>query len=113
MLAALTRVAVAAERWEEASDLLLERARAAAGPEQVALLGQLADVLLQHLHSPAAAADVYREAIGLAAPDQRARLLARLAEALGEAGDVPGQAAALADLSAARDEAAEAARAAR
>ncbi|MBK9518008.1 MAG: hypothetical protein IPO09_11750 [Anaeromyxobacter sp.] len=113
LLAALTRVALAGERWEEAADLLLERSRAAAGAEQVALLGQLADVLAERLASPRAAAEVYREALAVAAPSQRPRLLGRLAAALGKDGDEAGQAAALADLASATDDPVEATRAAR
>jgi tetratricopeptide (TPR) repeat protein len=101
LMAALTRVALAGERWEEAAGLLQERARGASGPERVALLGQLADVLSERLQDPLGAAEVYREALQLAEPEQRPRLLARLAAALGGAGDARGQADALAELAAA------------
>lgn len=111
--AALTRVALAGERWAEAAELLRARAGAAGGAEQVALLGQLAEVQGERLQDPAAAGKTLRAALAAAAPAQRTRLLGRLAAALGQAGDVAGQAAALADLASASDDPAEANRAAR
>ncbi len=109
-LAGLTRVALAAERWEEACDLLLERARTGLPPERLALLGQLADTLLERLKSHSAAAEVYRQALELAPPEQRPRLLARLARALELSGDFEAQARVLQDLAAATPDPAESAR---
>ena len=112
-LAALTRIALGAERWEEACDLLRERASVAQSVERVALLAQLADTLHERLASPAPAADTYREALAVAQPEARPRLLARLAAALEAAGDHAGQARALEELSRLSVDPAEAAAAAR
>jgi tetratricopeptide (TPR) repeat protein len=98
ILASLTRLAVAGERWEEAVDLLLARARAAPAPERQALLVQLGDLLLERMRGAPAAASVYRQALELASPEQRPRLLARLARALESSGDRGGQAQVLAEL---------------
>ena len=109
LLAAQTRVALAAERWEEADRFLAERAQAAVGPERAALLGQRAEVLHERLRDPVAAAAACREALDLlpsgpeagAAPaGQRARLLGLLAAALGDAGDTAGRAEVLARIAA-------------
>ena len=97
-LASLTRLALAGERWEEARELLSERGRTAEAPERVALLTQLGDLLLERLHAASPAADVYRQALELAPPEQRPRLLARLARALESAGDREGQGQVLAEL---------------
>ena len=110
-LAASTRVALAAERWEEAADRLLERTRLAQPAEKVALLAQLGEVLLERLHSPAAAADVFRQALDLAPAERQPSLLAGLAAALEQAGDPAGQARALSDLAALARDPIEAARA--
>ena len=123
LLAAQTRVALAAERWEEADRLLAERAREVAGPDRAGLLGQRAEVLHERLADPAGAAAACREALDLLPPpvpgeppspsgQQRARLLSRLAAALGEAGDTAGRAQALAQLAAEVGDPAEAVRAA-
>jgi tetratricopeptide (TPR) repeat protein len=131
LLAAQTRVALAAERWEEADRLLAERARVAEGAERAALLGQRAEVLQLHLADPVGATAAAREALELLpaapplpasgagerpAPDavaqQRARLLGRLASALGEAGDTAGRAEVLARIAAEVGDPAEATRAA-
>ncbi|HEX9309014.1 MAG TPA: tetratricopeptide repeat protein, partial [Anaeromyxobacter sp.] len=111
-LAALTRAALAAEQWVEAAELLGARAEAAEGAERSALLAQRAEVLLERLRDPAAAAAALRDAVAAAAPDHRARLLARLADALGASGDARGRAEALAELAAATQDPAEASRAA-
>jgi len=97
-LAALTRLALAGERWEEATDLLSDRSRLAAPPERLALLTQLGDLLLERLRAAAPAANVYRQALDLASAEQRPRILARLARALESAGDRDGQGAVLAEL---------------
>jgi tetratricopeptide (TPR) repeat protein len=86
LMADLTRVAAAGERWEEVAELLRQRSRRAAGAERLALLTKLGELLLERLHSPAAAADVYAEALDAAADDQRPRLLARRSAALEQAG---------------------------
>ncbi|WP_248353450.1 tetratricopeptide repeat protein [Anaeromyxobacter oryzae] len=112
ILAALTRTALAGERWAEAATLLDERAAAAEGAEKVALLAQEAEVLHERLDDPAGAAQAARDALAVAAPEQRPRLLARLAAALGDAGDAPGRADALAELAAQAANPAEASRAA-
>lgn len=112
VLAALTRTALAAERWPEAADLLSERAAKASGPERVALLAQRADVLKDRLGNPLDAAAALREALSGAAPEQRARLLTRLADALGACGDPRGRAQALAELADASADPAETSRAA-
>ncbi|HEY7726804.1 MAG TPA: tetratricopeptide repeat protein, partial [Anaeromyxobacteraceae bacterium] len=112
ILAALTRIALAGERWEAACELLMERAGAAQGGERTKLLAQLGDTLLERLRSPAAAADVYRQALEAGLPEQRPRLLARLAAALEAAGDAAGQVQALEELARAAPDAAEAHRAA-
>jgi tetratricopeptide (TPR) repeat protein len=111
-LAALTRIALAGERWEVACDLLSERAAAADGPERTALLSQLGDTLLERLKSPPAAIDAYRQALAGAAPDQRPRLLARMAGALEQANDPVGQVRALEELAREAPDGAEAHRAA-
>ncbi|HEX9049155.1 MAG TPA: tetratricopeptide repeat protein, partial [Anaeromyxobacter sp.] len=111
VLAALTRTALAAERWQEAVDLLEQRAAAVEGPERAALHAQRAEVLQNHLREPVAAAAALREAIACA-PEQRARLVARLADALGSAGDPRGRAAALSELAEVSPDPAEASRAA-
>ncbi len=98
ILASLTRLAMAGERWEEATELLRERAPLVAGPERLALLTQLGDLLVERLRVAPAAADVYRQALELAPPEQRPRLLARLARALESSGDRHGQAQVLAEL---------------
>jgi tetratricopeptide (TPR) repeat protein len=113
MLAALTRIALGAERWEESCELLRERTTLAQGPERVALLAQLGDTLLEHREDASAATDAYRQALDAAAPEARPRLLARLAAALEKAGDADGQARVLAELSRASSDPAEAAEAAR
>ncbi len=112
VLAALTRAALAAEHWQEASELLATRAAAASGPERAALLAQHAEVLADRLREPAAAAAALRDAVAAAAPEQRGRLLARLAEALGAAGDAEGRGAALGELASSTQDPAEASRAA-
>jgi len=97
-LSSLTRLALAAERWEEATELLSERAQVSPPPERLALLTQLGDLLLERLHAAPPAADVYRQALALAPPDHRPRVLARLARALESAGDREGQGGILAEL---------------
>jgi tetratricopeptide (TPR) repeat protein len=82
----LTRVAVAGERWEEVADLLHVRAGRTSGPERLALLTQLGEVLLERLRNPEAAAEVYARALEDAPAGQRPRLLARRASALELAG---------------------------
>ncbi|HSD22085.1 MAG TPA: tetratricopeptide repeat protein [Anaeromyxobacter sp.] len=111
-LAALTRVTLAAERWTDAAALLAERAAHADGAEKAALLAQRAAVLHEGLHDPAGAIAVLREALAAAPAEGRPRLLARLAAALGDAGDAAGRAEALAALSQSAADPAEAARAA-
>ncbi len=99
VLAALTRLALAGERWDEARDLLEERE--ALGPpvaQRTALLTQLGDLLAERMHDPAAAAGAYRRAVALVPWENSARLLARLARALEAAGDRDGLVAVLADL---------------
>jgi tetratricopeptide (TPR) repeat protein len=112
VLAALTRIALAGERWEVACDLLSQRASAAPAPERTALLSQLGDTLLEHLRSPPAAIDAYRQALAIAAPEQRPRLLGRMAAALEQANDPAGQVRALEELAREAPDAAEAHRAA-
>ncbi|MFT3914841.1 MAG: tetratricopeptide repeat protein [Anaeromyxobacteraceae bacterium] len=112
VLAALTRVALASERWQDADALLARRAQAAAGPEKAALLAQRAEVLEDHLKDPAAAAAALREAVEFTPQDGKARLLGRLAAALGAAGDAAGRAKALAALAASVPDKAEASKAA-
>jgi tetratricopeptide (TPR) repeat protein len=99
VLAALSRVALAGERWEEACDLLLERARLASETERPALLATLGDTLTERMGSHQAAADVYRQAIELSPEAGRPALLERLARALERSGDAAGQARALEELS--------------
>jgi tetratricopeptide (TPR) repeat protein len=111
VLAGLTRTALAAERWQDAADLLAERAAAAAGAERAALLAQRAEVLQERLEDPAGAAAALREALASAPAEQRARLLARRAAALAAAGDAKGRAEALGELAAATSDPAEASRA--
>ncbi|HUL59614.1 MAG TPA: tetratricopeptide repeat protein, partial [Anaeromyxobacteraceae bacterium] len=111
VLAALTRTALAAERWSEASDLLAARAGRAQGDERAALLGQRAEVLLERLRDPAAAAATLRDALSAAPAELRPRLLSRLADAAGAAGDAAGRATALAELGASAGDPALAARA--
>lgn len=113
LLARLTRVCLVAERWDEAAELLGQRARATTGAERSVLLGQQAEVLLERLHRAPAAVEAYREALALAGPVGRNRLLSQLAAALAATGDAIGQAAALNELAATTDDPAEAARAAR
>jgi len=126
LLAAQTRVALAAERWEEADELLAVRSQRAEGAERAALLAQRAEVLHERRRDPRGAAAVCREALQLLpAPtppgvrsepgpnaQARARLLARLAGALGDAGDTAERAEVLAQLAAEVGDPAEAARAA-
>ena len=112
-LAALTRVALGAEEWQEACELLARRAGVACGAERVALLAQLAEARHVRLCDPAGAAHAYREALESAAPEARPRLLARLAAALESAGDPAGQAVALEELARTSPDPAEAADAAR
>ena len=122
ILAAQTRVALAAERWEEADQLLALRAREAPGAERAALLAQRAEVLSEGLRDPVRAAATCREALELIPPQpageggrvatpQRVRLLSLLAAALGEAGDTAGRAEVLARIGAEVSDPAEAARA--
>ena len=112
-LAALTRVALGAERWQEASELLRERADKSQGIERSALLAQLAETLQERLGNPAAAAQTYEEAAEAAPEEGRPRLLARLAAALGAAGDPTRQAEVLAEIARRAPDTAEAAEAAR
>ncbi len=112
ILAALTRAALAAERWADAAELLKTRAAASLAAEKVALLAQRAEVLAERLHDGAAAAAALREALAAAPPEQRPRLLARLADALGAAGDAAGRARALAELADVSADPAEVSRAA-
>ena len=128
LLADLTRVALAAERWDEADRLLAARAAEAQGLPRAALLAQRAEVLQERLADPARAAAACREALALVPPPpagasvgdgaghgqgpQRTRLLSMLATALGEAGDPAGRAEALAQLSGETTDPAEASRAA-
>jgi len=113
LLAALTRICLVAERWDEAVALLGERAAAATGSERAMLLGQRGEVLLERLQRAPEAVEAYRAALELVAPAGRSRLLSQLAAALGAAGDAAGQAEALNLLAAATDDPAEAARASR
>lgn len=113
LLATLTRVCLVAERWDDAAELLGERARAAAGGDRAVLLGQQGEVLLERLHRAPEAVEAYRAALALVAPAGRSRLLAPLAVALGAAGDAVQQAEVLDQLAAATDDPAEAARASR
>jgi tetratricopeptide (TPR) repeat protein len=112
LLASLTRVALAGERWEEAAALLAERARPAGRVERAALLGQRAEILLERVGDPGGAAAAYREALAIAAEDHRPRLLGGLADALARAGDDAGRTAALQDLEANAADPTQAARAA-
>jgi golgin subfamily B member 1 len=112
ILAALTRAALAAERWAEAAALLDERAAAATGAERVALLAQEAEVLHERLADAAGAAQACRDALALATGETRPRLLARLAAALADAGDAAGRADALGLLAAETGDRGEATRAA-
>ena len=99
VLAALTRLALAGERWEEARDLLTEReGLSQPAVQRAALLTQLGDLLAESMHDPAAAAAAYRRAIEVVPRESSARLLARLARALEAAGDRDGLIAVLADL---------------
>jgi tetratricopeptide (TPR) repeat protein len=111
VLAALTRTALASERWQDAAELLARRAEVVSGAERAALLAQRAEVLHERLEDPAAAAEILREALADAPAEQRPRLLGRLAAVLGSSGDAKGRAQALADLAAATSDPAEAARA--
>ncbi|HEY6106743.1 MAG TPA: hypothetical protein VIV59_12215, partial [Anaeromyxobacteraceae bacterium] len=99
VLAALGRVALAGERWEEACDLLLERARLASQKERPALLALLGDTLTERLSSHQAAAEVYRQALEMTPEPERPALLERLARVLERTGDAAGQAQALEQLS--------------
>ena len=87
VLADLTRLAMAGERWETAVELLHDRAGRAEGAARIALLAQLGETLLERLHVPDAAAAAYADALALAPDEQRPRLLARRAAALAQAGD--------------------------
>lgn len=100
IVADLTRVAIAGERWEEVAELLLARSRGTTGAERLALLTQLGEVLLERLGDPQAAADTYAEALVHAAAEQRPRLLARRAAALEQAGRTDERDAVLAELAA-------------
>ncbi len=114
VLSSLTRLAVASERPQEARELLLLRARGASGGERAGLLDELAAVQEDPFADPPRAAEVYREAAGLAGSGRSARLLTRLAAALGASGDGAGEARALEEaVSAAGDPAATAAAARR
>src|SRR5574341_713813 len=55
VLSALSRVALAGVRWEEACDLLLEQTRLASETERPALLALLGDTLTERLRSHQAA----------------------------------------------------------
>jgi tetratricopeptide (TPR) repeat protein len=112
VLASLCRVALAGERWEEACDLLLERAQLASQAERPAVLAQLGEILDQRLGSHQAAAEVYRQALEIQPEPERPPLLERLARALERAGDAAGQARALEDLSRLAGDRGQAARAA-
>ena len=99
-LAALTRLALAGERWGEARDLLGEREGfASSNEERAALATQLGDLLLERLGDPAAAVAAYRSALALVPEEHSARLLARTARALEGAHDREGLAAVLDELS--------------
>ena len=99
VLAALTRLALAGERWEEARDLLTEREMLCPpGIQRAALLTQLGDLLAEPMGDPAGAAAAYRRALEVVPREGSARLLARLARALEAAGDRDGLVAVLADL---------------
>jgi tetratricopeptide (TPR) repeat protein len=111
VLAGLTRTALASERWQDAADLLAQRAEGTSGAERAALLAQRAEVLHERLEDPAGAADALRDALTGAPAEQRARLLGRLAAVLGASGDAKGRAQALAELAAATSDPAEASRA--
>ncbi len=100
ILADLTRVAIAGQRWEEVADLLHDRAGRADGAERIALLTQLGEALLERLRNPDAAAAVYAEALTLASGEQRPRLLARRAAALEQAGNTGERDRVLAELAA-------------
>ncbi len=63
LLATLTRVCLVAERWDDAAELLGERARAAAGGDRAVLLGQQGEVLLERLHRAPEAVEAYRAAL--------------------------------------------------
>jgi tetratricopeptide (TPR) repeat protein len=105
VLAALTRLALWAERWREAAELLSARALAAEPAERAALWAERGDVLLSHGEDPAGAAESFREALGtlpagVAANDPgRIELLQRLAGALDRAGDAPALEKVLEELS--------------
>jgi tetratricopeptide (TPR) repeat protein len=112
IFAALTRTALAGERWAEAAELLEARAASTHGAEKAALLAQRAEVLAERLHDAGGAADALREALADAPAEQRARLLSRLADVLDAAGDPAGRARALAELAATSSDPAEVSRAA-
>ncbi|HYQ80480.1 MAG TPA: hypothetical protein VEP68_03205, partial [Anaeromyxobacteraceae bacterium] len=112
LLASLCRVALAGERWEEACDLLLERARLASEAERPGILAQLGDVLDERLESHQAAAEVYRQALELTAAAEQPPLLEKLAGALERCGDAVGQARALEELARLSGDRGQAARAA-
>jgi tetratricopeptide (TPR) repeat protein len=112
VLAALARVTVAAERWGEAAELLATRAAAASGAERAALLAERGELLLARLGDPAAAAAAFQAAAADAPPEDRARLLARLADAQGAAGDAGARAATLSAVAQASSDPAAASRAA-
>ena len=99
VLAALTRLALAGERWEEARDLLGERERLEPPPaERAALATQQGDLLLERLGDPVAAVAAYRRAVAIVPREQSARLLARMARAFEAAQDRDGLLAVLAEL---------------
>ncbi len=86
-LEALCRVALAAERWDEAAELLRERGRRAAGEARSALLAELAELLRARRGDPAGAASALRDAIALAPAGSQPALRQRLAAALAQSGD--------------------------
>ena len=99
VLAALTRLALAGERWEEARDLLDERERLEPPPpERAALATQQGDLLLERLADPVAAVAAYRRAVSIVPREQSARLLARMARAFEVAQDRDGLLSVLAEL---------------
>ncbi len=98
-LAALTRLALAGERWGEARDLLGERERLAQlAEERAALATQFGDLLLERLGDPPGAVAAYRRALELLPGEHPARLLVRTARALEAAHDREGLAAVLDEL---------------
>ena len=103
VLAALTRVLLSGERWEELRGVLERRAALAGGAERAALLRQLSAVLLEHGGDAAAALEAAERALAATPPEQRPRLLAHVAEAARAAGDARREAHALAELAATGD----------